>query len=421
MQAAPPPVVASHPTSHMFACGTCGLRFEQRPELMTHYKGDLHRANLQRKVQQLEPLSYEQFRQRQEAEAAAPLAKQDQRTRRQEQRLEQQLDRSSRRSGQAGGGGAGPEKDLQRTDCLFSRQRFDSVETAVDHMRREYGFFLPDQECLTDLYGLMDMLRLALVRDHCCWYCGKVGRSYEATVQHMVDKSHCKLPYDGSHPDLAAYYSFGAEEHADSHEDAWQPVGSTPADESAQICGVVAAPHTAEAEAAAARVARTQKMAPPVAAATDEGWVEVDATDDAEADQDAESEAQMLAGGTELRLPSGQVVGHRAARRQFRQAPRRAAPRAGEEEASGSDGEGEAAETADDAEVGAELQEHRQGSRAVAQHRGREGPAPVDREARRAQVQGDAKRERATMRSAENRSAGAATGGRRATVWEKRL
>ncbi len=418
MQAAPPPVVASRPASDGFACGTCGLRFEQRPELMTHYKGDLHRANLQRKVQQLEPLSYEQFRQRQEAEAAAPLAKQDQRTRRQEQRLEQQLDRSSRRSGQAEGGGAGPEKDLQRTDCLFSRQRFDSVETAVDHMRREYGFFLPDQECLTDLYGLMDMLRLALVRDHCCWYCGKVGRSYEATVQHMVDKSHCKLPYDGSHPDLAAFYSFGAEEHADSHEDAWQPVGSTPADESAQICGVVAAPHTAAAEAAAARVARTQKMAPPVAAATDEGWVEVDATDDAEADQDAESEAQMLAGGTELRLPSGQVVGHRAARRQFRQAPRRAAPRAGEEEAYG---EGETAETADDAEVGAELQEHRHGSRAVAQHRGREGPAPVDREARRAQVQGDAKRERATMRSAENRSAGAATGGRRATVWEKRL
>ena len=169
-----------------FPCGTCGLLFDDRPDLVCHYKGELHRVNLQRKVRDLEPLSHEQFQQREAAQAEAPQDKLEARTQRQEARLEQQL--------QADGGQAqGPRRraplQLASTQCIFSREQFDSLESAVAHMKKQYGFFIPDSEYLTDLRGLMHFLREQVVTHHRCWYCARVGRSYEATVQHMVTRA----------------------------------------------------------------------------------------------------------------------------------------------------------------------------------------------------------------------------------------
>ena len=303
-----------------FPCGTCGLLFDGRPELVSHYKGELHRTNLQRKVASKEPLSHEEFEARAEAQSDAPQDKKDARTRRQDARLEQQL------RGKSGGKSGGGIKALERTQCIFSRKKFDTVELAVDHMKKNYGFFIPDAECLTDLYGLMDFLREMVVTEHCCWFCGKVGRSYEATVGHMVDKSHCKLPFEGSHPDLAPYFSFGAD-HASS-ADAWVRVDDASAP---PICGAVGAPYTAAAEAAAAKAERLQKLAPPPAVGAgagagggggEEDWEQVDGDHSSDGSAEDLEMPQTVGGGTALVLPDGRVLGHRSMQRYYRQAPR---------------------------------------------------------------------------------------------------
>ena len=53
------------PSPQQLQCGSCHLRFGQRADLKAHYKSELHRCNLQRRVQDLEPLTLAQFDARQ--------------------------------------------------------------------------------------------------------------------------------------------------------------------------------------------------------------------------------------------------------------------------------------------------------------------------------------------------------------------
>ena len=435
--AAPVPIVQTRMpvVGDSFPCGTCGLLFEGRADLVSHYKGDLHRANLQRKVEGLEPLSHEEFEERAAALAEAPQDKADARTQRQEARLEQQLQ---------GGGSKTPQGhaplQLERTQCIFSRKKFDSVEAAVEHMKKKFGFFIPDSECLTDLYGLMDFLREQVVTHHCCWFCGRVGRSYEATVQHMVDKSHCKLPYEGSHPDLAPYFAFG--EGNESAE--WVQVGGADATADVgdtELCRPVAAPYCAAAEAAAAKAERLQKLAPPPVVGPpaageeeqregDEGsWEQVDGSSSAE-EPTEELPMPQTAGPTALVLADGRVLGHRSMQRYYRQAPRPARPQSDEaddEEGRLADGEDPAAaatavgEDGDDAFSSLELQEgtHRSaGRRVVAAADKDAGPPPVDKEARRQQTKGEVQRDRQQYKAGVARSKIA---GGRGAMWQQGL
>ena len=103
---------------------------------------------------------------------------------------------------------------LDNNQCIFSSKRFDDFEGALSHMAREYGFFIPDVEYLADPEGLVDYLRGKATIGYTCWYCEKAFHSWEGVRKHMVDKSHCKLPYDGTHPEVEDFYVFGDEDDA---------------------------------------------------------------------------------------------------------------------------------------------------------------------------------------------------------------
>lgn len=403
-----------------FPCGTCGLLFDDRPDLVCHYKGELHRVNLQRKVRDLEPLSHEQFQQREAAQAEAPQDKLEARTQRQEARLEQQL--------QADGGQAqGPRRraplQLASTQCIFSREQFDSLESAVAHMKKQYGFFIPDSEYLTDLRGLMHFLREQVVTHHRCWYCARIGRSYEATVQHMVDKSHCKLPIDGSYPDLAPYYNFGGDHGATDAE--WVRVNGAAADASvvddtdANLCRPVSAPYCPAADAAAAQAERLRKLAPPPVArppaGEDGSWERVE--DDSSSAEEAAEELPMprIVGPTELVLPDGRVLGHRSMQRYYRQAPRpvmppRTADDQVDEQARLQDGEDAAPGDVDGSSNQLQDDAQQPGRRVVTA-----GPPPIDKEARREQTKGDKQRDKQRYKASEARGKNA---GGRAVMWQ---
>lgn len=46
-----------------------------------------------------------------------------------------------------------PEIDPKQS--LFDSHRSESLKKNVEYMEKKYGFFLPDQECLVDLEGLL--------------------------------------------------------------------------------------------------------------------------------------------------------------------------------------------------------------------------------------------------------------------------
>ena len=414
------PVVATRvPARDTFPCGTCGLLFDDRPDLMSHYKGELHRVNLQRKVRDLEPLSHEQFQQREAAQAEAPQDKLEARTQRQEARLEQQLQADA---GQAQGPRRRAPLLLASTQCIFSREHFDSLEAAVAHMKKQYGFFIPDSEYLTDLRGLMHFLREQVVTHHRCWYCARVGRSYEATVQHMVDKSHCKLPIDGSYPDLAPYYDFGADHGAT--DAGWVRVNGADTDASAaddvdaNLCRPVSAPYCPAADAAAAQAERLRKLAPPPVARPQAGedgnWERVEHYSSSD---EAAEELPMprIIGPTELVLPDGRVLGHRSMQRYYRQAPRPVmAPRTTDDQVDEQVRlqDGEDASPGDVDRSSNQLQDGAQqpGRRVVAA-----GPPPIDKAARSEQTKGDVRRDKQRYKASEAR--GKVAGGR-AVMWQ---
>lgn len=76
--------------------------------------------------------------------------------------------------------------NLELSQCIFSEKRFDDFEGALNHMAREYGFFIPDVEYLADPEGLVTYLRVRHV----------------AACQLKQLKSRCKLPYNCTDPCL---------------------------------------------------------------------------------------------------------------------------------------------------------------------------------------------------------------------------
>ncbi|KAI1299681.1 hypothetical protein EDD11_006443 [Mortierella claussenii] len=88
---------------------------------------------------------------------------------------------------------------LEPTDCLFCTEKAETFESNVEHMTKKHGFFIPDIEYLVDLEGLIKYLGEKVSVGNICLYCNGKGRqirSLEAVRKHMVDKGHCKIPYD---------------------------------------------------------------------------------------------------------------------------------------------------------------------------------------------------------------------------------
>jgi pre-60S factor REI1 len=169
----------------------CGLAFSNMIELKDHYRTDLHRCNLTRKVQGMLPLGAEDFNRR-AAELLGPTvqapvgkdkhsrkkakddrqrAREEERARRRENKMlkhqakmeaamrpdavtidseeEQELMLEERIA-------AAPKLEL--TQCIFSGTKFDTFEAALSHMARNvratpYGAMYVEHSALTHAVG----------------------------------------------------------------------------------------------------------------------------------------------------------------------------------------------------------------------------------------------------------------------------
>ena len=111
---------------------------------------------------------------------------------------------------------AAARRRIQPSDCLFCSSRSKTVSDNVLHMARVHSFFIPDQEILVDLPGLLGYLGEKVVLANLCLFCPNGGREFgdlQAVRKHMIDKNHTKLAYekDQDRAELADFYSFGGD------------------------------------------------------------------------------------------------------------------------------------------------------------------------------------------------------------------
>ncbi|KAI8910840.1 C2H2 type zinc-finger-domain-containing protein, partial [Gorgonomyces haynaldii] len=158
-------------------------------------------------------------------------------------------------------------KRLTEQDCLFCHNLAPSFEENLEHMAKEHSFFLPDMDRLEDPKGLVQYLGDKIAIANLCIFCNGKGRamhSTEAVKAHMISKSHCKIPYDDDlEEEIADFYNYEDEE--------WEDVDG------------------------------------------------VDATEDDDEEEEEEGGVYLTADETQLVLPSGVKVGHRAFRRYWKQ------------------------------------------------------------------------------------------------------
>ena len=240
--------------SMQHTCITCRVAFLDSNLQRGHYKTDWHRYNLKRKVVELPPVTAEEFQRRVLAQREANAEPEKPGTLRcddckkhfsshnsyethlQSRRHRENLAKTEKLAKketkefieanneinlQKGTGdddvaSTEPNNDtdeeftpepLDLTECLFCPHDSVDLESSLKHMGRSHGFMIPDLEYLVDVKGLVSYLCEKVGIGNTCLYCNTKGKSFysvEAVQNHMVDKGHCKLMFDG---DAALEYS----------------------------------------------------------------------------------------------------------------------------------------------------------------------------------------------------------------------
>ncbi|KAI8929132.1 C2H2 type zinc-finger-domain-containing protein [Entophlyctis helioformis] len=112
---------------------------------------------------------------------------------------------------------------LAETDCLFCSHGAASFEDNLSHMAKAHSFFIPDIEFLVDIKGLIKYLADKVAVANVCILCNGKGRtlhSIEAVQHHMVSKGHCMIPYeDGQNAEFDEFYDFSAQYEDEDDED----------------------------------------------------------------------------------------------------------------------------------------------------------------------------------------------------------
>ena len=254
----------------LFTCITCRVAFADGEIQRRHYKTDWHRYNLKRKVAEMPPVTVDVFQQKVLEQKAEAEAQQQSKTKtmhchlcnktfssenshsnhmsskkhkeletakakKEENLIEKGLSAEKVAVQSRGTGKQKSESEnadssfcendedddddigedvMEVTDCLFCPHRSVSLEENMKHMTRSHSFFVPDLEFVLDLKGLLTYLCEKVGVGNMCLYCNDKGKNFfstEAVQNHMVDKGHTKINYEGdSILEYADFYDFSS-------------------------------------------------------------------------------------------------------------------------------------------------------------------------------------------------------------------
>ncbi|KAH7586638.1 Zinc finger C2H2 type domain signature [Nakaseomyces glabratus] len=174
--------------------------------------------------------------------------------------------------------------EIPLNQCLFctKKREFENFEANLDHMFRTHGFYIPEQKYLVDKEGLVKYMSEKIGLGNVCIVCNYQGRSLDAVRAHMLDKRHCRIPYESEDErlEISEFYDFSK-----TYE----------------------------------RIDRANIVSADSVSANDDEWEDVDENEDAEEEEGEPPKEYLYHDGVELHLPSGVKVGHRSLQRYFKQ------------------------------------------------------------------------------------------------------
>lgn len=105
---------------------------------------------------------------------------------------------------------APPKTTLNK--CLFCNYDSPTFKLNVNHMGKFHGLFIPEQNYLVDLEGLISWLHGKITDIHECLYCHKTKSSAEGIQTHMRDKGHCMIAFEAEEDmiEVGQFYDFSS-------------------------------------------------------------------------------------------------------------------------------------------------------------------------------------------------------------------
>ncbi|ODN84867.1 hypothetical protein L202_00722 [Cryptococcus amylolentus CBS 6039] len=200
------------------ACAACRKTFSSENAYRTHVQSRKHRdmeASYARSGEQPEPVASTSQAQDEESDSEEEKEETGMEVDGEEGEEEEEVDFETRM--------ANIRRRIKPTDCLFCTRHLESLEENVSHMASAHSFFIPDQDILVDLSGLLGYLSEKIAGANMCLYCpngGKEFGSMEAVRRHMIDKNHCKLAYETveDRTELADFYAY----ESGSEDEQWE-------------------------------------------------------------------------------------------------------------------------------------------------------------------------------------------------------
>lgn len=105
-------------------------------------------------------------------------------------------------------------KHLEVEECIFCPHKAESFEANIQHMTIEHSLYIPDLQFVKDLRGLIKYLGEKVSIGFTCLYCPasiQPFRSLPSVRKHMRDKGHCKIRFDDTGFDeLSEFYDYSS-------------------------------------------------------------------------------------------------------------------------------------------------------------------------------------------------------------------
>lgn len=105
-----------------------------------------------------------------------------------------------------------PSSNIPLNRCLFCNYDSPTFKLSVMHMTKYHGMFIPEQNYLVDLEGLVTWLHEKIFKAYECLYCHKTKGSVPGIQTHMRDKGHCMIAFEseGDMIDVGQFYDFSS-------------------------------------------------------------------------------------------------------------------------------------------------------------------------------------------------------------------
>lgn len=138
------------------------------------------------------------------------------------------LERPSQRTSDESGSMSQSEIALSR--CLFCNYDSPTWKLSVAHMTKIHGLFIPEQNYLIDLEGLLRYLQAKVHQNHECLLCHKLKGTTNGVQTHMRDKGHCMIAFETEEEmlEVGQFYDFSSTYSDNESEDTEMGQASDP-------------------------------------------------------------------------------------------------------------------------------------------------------------------------------------------------